>query len=167
MSTIVHTAVDVLAIEVDAADMSISNYVLSFLACTREGVTLREIQGLLPSVGVCTTNFTGVDAILKKICYTHNYIKRRMMEENASLREDMSTIVQTAVDVLDLDIDAAGCRYRMMSSRSWSPPVEGSLSGRSRVVSLWLQSAQSTPRVTSLIMRSSDYLWDSDLSDSI
>ncbi|ONK66931.1 uncharacterized protein A4U43_C06F13680 [Asparagus officinalis] len=59
ISTIVHTVVVVLALEVDAADMSISDDVLSFMASTLGGVTLWTIQNLLPLVAVCTINFMG------------------------------------------------------------------------------------------------------------
>ncbi|ONK66948.1 uncharacterized protein A4U43_C06F13870 [Asparagus officinalis] len=107
MPTIVHTAVDVLALEVNVADISISDDVLTFMAGTYGGVTLRAIQILLPFVEVCTINYTGVHVLLKMINYTHNYRKRRMMEENESSTEDMSTIVHTAVNILALEVDAA------------------------------------------------------------
>ncbi|ONK66932.1 uncharacterized protein A4U43_C06F13690 [Asparagus officinalis] len=93
---------------VDAVDMPISHDVLSFMTCTYGGVTLWAILSLLPLVAVCTINSTvkiEVDALLKKIYYTHNYTKRRMMEENSPLLEDMSTIVHTAIDVLSLEVD--------------------------------------------------------------
>ncbi|ONK66950.1 uncharacterized protein A4U43_C06F13890 [Asparagus officinalis] len=54
-----HWEVDVLALEVDATDMSISDDVLSFMAGTHGGVTLRVIQSLLPFVAVSTINSTG------------------------------------------------------------------------------------------------------------